>query len=569
MSRILCVGFARCGLVLTLVACGGGSEGSGGGGAVGTDGGGIADGGADAGAAATADEQVRLDCLAIINQDPRLAQKTPLAPADYGALAGKLAAVSRVETAEYAGDTLGTVLVKVRDSGTLYYRHIGNDYAEAATLPPQADYSQQKHPKWNGDWLDPRPGPPIRPPATAVLAAENTYATHFPFASAAPDPEFSADKAVVCPQEGRVALVDFAWTSAHLDAPGLYSNQYMVDGVPFYDRLRAMAEAAGFQFDFFKDLDINVGNFTKLADYSIVILNGHGGILTTRKVMGANVSVLMMTDEKYDARKLTASGISYEDAYKKGYLLYELSDSKRIAWTPYLFRDFYKPSVAQLVMLNQCHTMMPFFAGYEVPGSGPLGWNWFNTKRDEPIYSFGDALMAAGVHAVTGYVSPATPEAIVANTMPFFRRLFGGNFSRDKPPSPLNYWPTCMGAGTFFRLAGSPATKTHAGRITSADAGKSIFTMFALDEAETFRRACPTTGIPHAAMQDFMLRVGTPAPAFQACWDKYWSKGDPVGLKDPLCNQGDKKTTQELTTAAACGVKVARQATNAMLRSGP
>lgn len=537
-------------------ACGGGGGGGGG-----NTGGGAGDGGTGGGpGAAPTAEDVRQGLLGVLAQDPRLAKQAALEPKEYDALSGKLAAVSGVEASDYTGDTLGTIQVKVKGGGVLWYRHVTNDLAEAATLPPEADFHNQRHPTWNKDWKDEVAPTPIRAPpgGEAADTLANKYATHFPVASAKPDYAYSEDNAVACPAEGKIAIVDFLWTAAHRDFPGLYENQYKVDGVMLYDRLQRMGAAAGFKVDLYKDTDINLGNFNLLQDYAVVFTNGHGGrpgVLTTKR-LGVAVPVLV-TPEIYEPQKLTSFGMTYEDAWKKGYISYAVGD-KAILWTPLLFKDHYKPSVPQLVMLNECWSMLPFNVGLELH-DGKASWSQGVTS---PLYNFGDALMDAGAKAVFGYVSPATPEAVVMNSMPFFRRMFGGYSDRDRPPAPHDYWPTCMGTQTYFRLPNTPRLAIYGNKY----AGRSMYTMYAGADNLLLRKSCPGP-IPHAAMQDFMLKVGTPATAFQKCWDQYWSHGDPVGLKDPLCNQGDKPTTLELTTAAACGVKIARKVTNAMLTS--
>jgi len=497
-------------------------------------------------------ERVRLDLLAIVSKDARLSGTTALAPDDYEALAQQFATVANVEADDYVGDTLGTIYIKVRGGGVLLYRHITNDSLEAATLPAEADFANQLHPTRQSNWSKATATPLSQP-----LTASNTYATHFPVASADPDPEYTADQAVTCPQEGKIAIVDFLWTEAHRDFPGLYDSQYMVDGVMLYDRIDRIAKASGFTLDVYKDDAINLGNFRKLQDYAIVFTNGHGGrpgVNTTKRLGAALGSVL--TAETYDPKRTTEFGMTYERAWTLGYLFYNVTD-KKISWTPWLLRDFYKPSVPQLVMLNECWTMLPFNIGLD-KRDGKWVWDQGVTG---PLYNFGDALMDAGAKAVFGYVSPATPEAVVQNTMPFLRRMFGGYSDRDPPPSPHNYWPTCMGTQTYFRLPNTPQLAIYGNKYRA----RSMYTMYAVSENLLLREECPGT-VPHALLQDFMLQVGTPATAFQICWDEWWSRGEyPSGIQDALCSKGDEPTTLERTNDAACAVKVARQVTNAIL----
>jgi hypothetical protein len=93
--------------------------------------------------------------------------------------------------------------------------------------------------------------------------------------------------------------------------------------------------------------------------------------------------------------------------------------------------------------------------------------------------------------------------------------------------------------------------------------------MYAVSESQYLREVCrtdPWTANAHAYMQSFMLQVGTPATALPMCWDNYWSSGNyPSGIVDPLCSKGDNPTNEEATNDAACAVKVARKATNALL----
>lgn len=240
------------------------------------------------------------------------------------------------------------------------------------------------------------------------------------------------------------------------------------------------------------------------------------------------------------------------------YLLYGTQD-KKVSLTSLYFRDLYKPTVDQVWMPNQCWTMLPYNVGLERDENG--SWSWSSGVTGQ-VYNIGDGLMASGVKAVLGYISPATPEAITQNTLPYFRRMFGGYFSGDKPPAPHTFWPVCMSTQTFFRLPQTPQLAVYANKWRA----QSLYTMYAVNTPLYQREACAPAPNAHAAMASFMLKVGTPATALPLCWDQYWSKGEyPSGLVDPLCSQGDNPTTSEATQDAACGVKVARAVTNAML----
>jgi hypothetical protein len=500
-------------------------------------------------------ESVRLALARVIDADPKTATTTALTPAEYENLANRLGAVPGVKAADYAGDTLGTIYVEVTGGGVLFWRHITNDFlTEAATLPAEASFVDMVNPTWNSGWqFD----------ANVQTNQSNTYATHFPVASANPDPDYLADNAVVCPNEGKIALVDFLWSEAHTNFPGLYEDQYNVDGVMFYDRVRLMGEAAGFTVDLFKDSEINLGNLNLLKDYKIVMFFGHGGRpgpKTTQRLGEALSTVL--TPELYSPEKIAVGGIPYEEAWKRGYINYNIK-TKTISWTAWAFRDLYQPAPNQLVMLNQCWTMLPFNVGFYQDGPAQP-WNWVSDMT-RPVYNIGDGLMDAGAKAVFGYINPATPEAVVHNTLPFLRRLFGGYYNGDLPPYPHTYWPTCMSAQTFFRLPWAPAVAQYAPKFSDT----SLYTMYAVSESQYLREVCdtdPWTANAHAYMQSFMLQVGTPATALPICWDTYWSFGNyPSGIVDPLCSQGDNPTTEKATNDAACAVKVARKATNALL----
>jgi hypothetical protein len=513
-------------------------------------------------------------------------RKEALRPEEYDAMAGRLSKVNGIEDAEYAGDTLGTFYLKVAGGGVLTWRHVTNDLKELETLPAEADFSNCFHPKWNKGWKtgdasggdeesaiepsNPEPWPPIQPVAWQVLPGQlnpfspaarpqgqtNTYATHFPMATGNPDPEYRADAAVSCAKEGSIAMVDFQWTEAQ--GTLLYTNQFNVDGAMLYDRIKWMGEAAGFDVRLFKDDEINLTNFKTLQDYSVVILIGHGARPAPKpsKRLGVKFTQII-TAEKYDPKK-TMYGMTYEEAWKKGYLTYDPA-SKVLDWTPMLFRDLYRPAKDQLFLPNECWAMLPLNVGLVKDEKGKFTW-WSGVTGS--VYNIGDGLMDAGVKVVFGYISPATPKAIVYNLMNFFRRLFGGYFIKDAPPAPHIFWPTCMSAQTFFRMPGTPRLPIYGNRYY----GGSAYTMYAVDDPKFFRSVCSPSN-QHAYLQSFMLRVGTPATALTNCWNRYWSHGQKVTeMVDKLCGQGDYPTTEKATQNAACAVKIARQVTNAMLR---
>ena len=501
-------------------------------------------------------EAVRVRLVKVIDDDPKTSTTTPLTPGEYEDLANRLGAVPGVEVADYTGDTLGTINVKVTGGGVFFWRHIPNDYlTEAASLPVSTTTLWMQNPDWNSSWTF---DPTIRSDTTG------SFATHFPVASANPDPEYTSDNAVVCPSEGKIAIVDFLWTEAHNDAPGLYLDQFNVDGVMLYNRIITMAEAAGFTVKLFLDDDINLGNLDQLKDYKIVMFVGHGGKpgpKTTAR-LGQALS-LVFTPEIYSSEKTAVGGISYEAAWKQGYITRHVKDEK-ITWTSLALRDLYQPAPNQLVILNECWGLLPYNVGFEE--GTPDQWEWV-TKSDR-VYNLGDALMDAGVKVVFGYVTPGTPFATVYNTMPFLRRLFGGYYNNDVPPSRfgLSYWPTCMAAQTFFRLPSTPEKANYAAKFT----GDVIHTMYAVPEVQYLREVCrtdPPTANKQSNMQQFMLKVGTPATALSDyCWNTYWSKNDyPSYLRDAICYRGDNPTTEAATKDAACAVKEARKVTNAIL----
>jgi hypothetical protein len=500
-------------------------------------------------------ETVRLLLVKVLDDDPKTKTTTPLTPAEYGDLRNRLGAVPGVDAADYSGDTLGTFEIKVTNGGVYHWRHITNDYlTEAAALPVAPETLWMQNPTWNSGWTF----------DTAIQASTTgVYATHFPVASSNPDPDYKADNAVVCRDEGKIAIVDFLWSEAHKDAPGLYLDQFDVNGVMLYNRIIDMAQAACFTVKLFLDDDLNLGNLDQLKDYKIVMFVGHGGKpgpKTTAR-LGQSLS-LVFTPEIYSKDKTAVGGIPYEDAWKQGYITRNVKDEK-ITWTSLALRDLYQPAPNQLVILNECWGLLPYNVGFDdwTPGV----WQWVTTA--DRIYNLGDALMDAGVKAVFGYITPGVPAATVHNTMMFLRRLFGGYYNQDVPPARfgLSYWPTCMSAQTFFRKPATPEVASYAAKFTDGV----IHTMYAVSAAQYLREVCrtdPLTANKQSNMQQFMLSVGTPATGLLNCWDTWWSHDEyPSFLQDALCYRGDEPTTYDATHDAACAVKDARKVTNAIL----
>jgi hypothetical protein len=497
-------------------------------------------------------ENIRRKLVAVIARHPELKEEIPLPPADYQKVANELAKVPGVQGADYSGDTLGTFYIKVSGGGVIGYRHIRGDMNEMNTLPPGVTHTDLRDPTYNADWQE-----------SVRANASNTWADHFPVAAGNPDPDYTQDDTLACRQEGRIAIIDFYYTDVHENF-NLYETDFLVDGVEIWERIRRVAKAAGFGVDFYKDADINLGNYTMLQDYTMVITNGHGGRpgMKTFKRTGFAVT-RMETAEKYNPAKITANGLTYFDSWKRGQIHFD-ARSKQISWTPVLFRDGYRPSVTQQWLMSQCWALLPFWVGYYEDSSG---WHYsVNLLGD--VYNFGDGLLDAGVTSVFGYIDPAWPKAIVANLMRYLRRTFGGYSKKDVPPARfgLNYWPTCMAAETFFRLPSLPESADfHAPKLIN----NCTFTMYAKPEPKYLylRKACSEFRYPHSAMQDFVLSVGTPATAFTTCWDEFWSAGNWTGIDvGPLCGQGNPNyPSEQAAMDAGCQVKQARKATNAFL----
>ena len=260
---------------------------------------------------------------------------------------------------------------------------------------------------------------------------------------------------------------------------------------------------------------------------------------------------------------MAVGGITYEEAWKQGYITKNILNES-ITWTSLALRYLYKPAPKQMVMLNECFGLLPFNVGFNE--MAPDTWEWVTST--DPVYNLGDALMDAGVKTVFGYITPASPYSVVYNTMPFLRRLFGGYYNNDVPPSRfgLSYWPTCMAAQTFFRKPSTPELASYAFKYTDG----TIYTMYAVPEVQYLREVCrtdPPTANKQSNMQQFMLKAGTPATALSDyCWNTYWSKGIyPSSIVDALCYRGDNPTTEAATMDAACAVKEARKVTNSIL----
>ncbi|MEI6127946.1 MAG: hypothetical protein WCQ99_15470, partial [Pseudomonadota bacterium] len=219
----------------------------------------------------------------IIARDERLTDNLTLELDVYKELAATISTVKNVESAVFANDTLGTIQIKISGGGYLFWRHIKNTLTEAAALPAGLDFSSLVDPTWNSGWSAPAVPNEFEQTESVTGRSDslqgdesNGHATHFPLALDNPDPEYLADDSVQCLQEGKIAIVDFQWSDAWKDAPGLYEAQFQVDGMMLYDRIKAMAEAAGFTLDLYKDTEINTTNFDKLSQYSIVYIIGHG-----------------------------------------------------------------------------------------------------------------------------------------------------------------------------------------------------------------------------------------------------------------------------------------------------
>lgn len=534
----------------------------------------------------------------VVEADTRLAQQVPLAPGDYDALARRIAALPGVEWAAYGRDTLGTIHVRVRGRGLLVYRHLTETWErDARAAPPGADFSGQLHPRHNAGWgtrpveSNPRAAA-LRAsldaalharPAAVAADASNHFATHFPVADTNPDPMYSADDGVDwCLPEGRIAVVDFDWEE-HQDV----HPSFDVDGVNLWPRLKMIAEAAGFSIDHFDgqtpETTLDTTNFTLLEDYTFVIIIAHGSapylhdaVEATGFRMPLDVAMpTIVTPEEWSPTKRIFSGHSQERAWELGYLVRQVlsRDRGKVWWSPWLLRDFYHPRANQMFLLNSCWGLTAYGDFGFVEEEGEWVWKDGGAPQDHvPVYNFGDALRDAGVKVVFGFVTMSFPEAIVNFVVPFFRRQLGGNWAPDRPPSPHFFWPTCMGAQTFFRDPADPFTARYVNKTFTLEdpdgqLAVAVYTMYATDSNMTFREHCPDP-LPLPFMQDRVLRLGTPATEFRACWDQYWSKGEyPTRFVNQVCSWGQEPTTFGAALDAACTVKVARKVTNALLET--
>jgi hypothetical protein len=523
---------------------------------------------------------VQRSIVAAVAQDARLAAQTPLGPADYAELGGRLAGIDGVEAAAYAGDVLGTVHVKVKGGGIIEYRHVLDSYRMGSLLPPEADFRTQAHPIYNAGWGTSGVDAPVAaapPSRAAALTAAGTYASSFPVASIDPDPFWLKDDGLVCPVEGKIAIVDFARTES--TPSGLYQNEFSVDGAELYRRIELMADAAGFTVDKFFDNDINLTNFTKLEDYTIVFILGHGGmpVESTTTKFGQAMPTLWTAETWSDTNRIATSDpvacppVGYDEAWTKGLIRRGSGTPERVKWTPRLLRDCYRPKVPQLVLLNSCDGLLSHTTGWSMKASK---WQWTDDTTF-PIYNFGDGLREAGVPVVFGYLGAAAPVNITMNTMTFFRRMFGAYSPRDVPPPPPAtsarhaYWPTCMGAQTYFRDPATPEKRRYQLKVRpDPSGGTSVYAGY-WDEDNyknmTFRKVCQGA-IPHAYLQELVLTTGAPAITFTKCWDDFWSRGEyPSAIYDTFCGSSDEPTTLDATTRAACAVKIARNVSDAIL----
>lgn len=535
-----------CSLLCSLVACGSSSSD-----------GPSAPRAPDGGASVTPDpsDPVRQGILDVIARDPRLEDRDKaLTHDDYLALATELARVPGVASAEYVGDGLGGMWIEVTGGGVFQWRHIeDDDIAHSPALPEDLDFSTLMDPVANAGWKPPE--------VVSGPRAAGTYATPFPVATINPDPEFKADETVSCPDEGKIAIIDFYYTEVSKKGL-LYNNEFLVDGVELWTRLERMGQAAHFKVDIFKDDQINAANFSRiLKDYTFVVLNGHGGAPGPKATAKYHEPlVTFVTPEVYDPAKQLEGGMPYAEAWNKGWII---RDPKKntVNWTPRLIQGVYHADVPQQWLISTCYSMLPFTAGFVKGGDG---WSW-TREAATPLYNFGHALRDKGVKTVFGYVTPAEVSVVARNHLAFFRRTFGGYFSGDRPPAtaPQTYWPTCMSSQTFFRLKATPQVAVYAPKLD----GYSLYTMYTDPDPVYLRATCQNKPANvHSMMQDFMLKAGTPATAFQTCWDSWWSQGkEPTGIQDALCSKGEYPTTTEAVTAAGCNVRYARKVTLAML----
>lgn len=491
---------------------------------------------------------------------PEAASTTSLTSEQYEAIARDLATVPGVTSARWAHDPLGTVFLEV-GPGTVIWQHLTDD----SSVNLDVSGLVTSDPALAG-WLPPvmpgasRSSAPARP--LADEPGDNPWFDPYPTASIDPDPGFHADLSVPCPAEGRLAIVDFT----HSEEVSLGSTEYDVAGVHLLERIAWIAEAAGFHVDLYDDAKIRASNVNQLAGYDVVLLHGHGHApydspANGRRVAGLGTPEAWNPDEVLEDEAHT----TYADAWEKGWIF---NNGGKVSWTPTLLARVYRPARPQLWILGQCFAMVP-----AMPVGGEI-WDLVNgrgTGPHAPVYNFGHALQDAGVQQVLGYVGTGHSGSHIPNWIRFFRRMFGAHSARDVPPPRflLSYWPACMAAETFFRTEEHPdwhgvyRPRTEGDRVfvgylqpkTDLGGGRPLYYRTACDVAE-----------PHAMMRDHALRLGTPATTFRKCWDEHWSKGEyPTEIQDLVCSWGNDPTTLEETQAAACQVRIARQATLAGL----
>jgi len=498
-------------------------------------------------------EAIRQELLGVIAADPRFAATSPLTHDDYKSLADRLATVAGVSAATYVGDGLGGIRIGIDGGGVFEWQHIVDPVNHEPAMPEGFDFGTLNEPTHNAGFAPPEI-------VSGPRAASGTYATHFPVATNNPDPLYKADDGVTCERRGSIAIVDFYYSE--VKAKGLlYNNEFDVDGVELWDRIKRMGEEAGFAVKIFHDDEINASNFASILNgYTYVVMNGHGGSPGPKNTDRLHEPLVTInTPEKYDAAKKVDGGSkTYEEAWNLGWMNRGLSDNT-VRWTPRLIKALYEPTVPQMWLLSTCYAMMPFGLGFAWSDGG---WS-FRTESVGQFYNFGHALRDKQVKTVFGYLYKANVWAVTRNLMPFFRRQFGGYFANDRPPSPQTFWPTCMSVQTYFRRLKSPAQAVYANKLD----GTSLYTMYTQADPVYLRSTCqekpPNV---HAMMQDFVLSAGTPATAFQHCWDLYWGQGKAATpVQDALCSKGDFPTTATAVQSAGCNVKIARRVTNAML----
>ncbi len=502
---------------------------------------------------------------AVAAADPKYSGTDFLTPDDYVSLEQTLSQVDGVESAVYTGDQLGTIAVKVTNGGFIIWRHHASDWDEAVPdgLDPLQDIDAQLQPGWNPP--DVMQWPYDDDPA-------DNYATHFPVATDKPDPDYTADDAVACPAEGKIAIVDFYYSLGMKlkplpkdESPHFYADDYVINGVLLWDRVTRIAQAAGFTVKLFQDDEITAGNFDQLKDYNLVITHGHGFMPSVRFFDKYGFAATgLFTPEKWSDpthKTLPDKVTTYQQAWEKGNIYLTRDGSMVLVST--LFRDYYKPAIDQQWILNECWTMQPKGVGQEDVKATGL---WTFEMLDQPVDHFGSALMKAGVKVAFGYKTPSNQLTIRHHMMRFLRRQFGGYFAKDTPPAAfgLSYWPTCMASQTYFRPAAKPNMAVYGDKIE----GTMIFTMYSAGGELYLRKVCQgNPSIPHSDLQQFMLKVGTPATAPNDCFAKYYGSNNcPSCITDQLCCQGDCPSTQDNATHASCAVKIARKVTNDVLK---